>query len=131
MRTSRSTSSGESHADEVEDELVHEDRVEVLRAARREIEVLDGAVLGVDVEPPGQVRGLAVELLVPPVAPAAHGLGEQEPRREAVREAGRCSAPERQTTMPPAMTPKRMPPQMPRPPSQTATGPHHSSGSWS
>ena len=51
-----------------------------------EIEVVDGAVLGVDVEPPGQIRGLAEQLLVPPVAPAADRLGEQEPGREAVGE---------------------------------------------
>src|SRR5262245_34466603 len=73
-------------ADEVVDELVQEDRVEVLRAAGCEIEEVDRAVLGVDVEPPRQARRLAEELLVPPVAPPPDALGEQQRRREAVGE---------------------------------------------
>ena len=37
-------------------------------------------------------------------------------------------APARRATRPPTSTPPANPPQMPRPPSQTANGPHHSSG---
>ena len=40
-------------------------------------------------------------------------------------------SPRRFTTIAPTETPKRMPPQMPRPPSQIAKGAYHSGPSWS
>jgi hypothetical protein len=71
----------------VVDQLVEEGRVEgvVLLVAR-------DAVLRVDLEPPGQVGRLAVELLVPPVAEPADALREEQPRGDAVREHGHVRA---------------------------------------
>src|SRR5512144_1696870 len=50
------------------------------------LDVVDRAVLGVDLEAPGKVGGLAEELLVPPVAEASDALCDEKPRGDAVRE---------------------------------------------
>src|SRR5262245_66040719 len=61
---------------------------------RRAIDVLDRAVLRVDLEPPRQIRGLAEQFLVPPVAEAADALRDEERRSDAVGQAcnGRARA---------------------------------------
>ena len=51
-----------------------------------ECDVLRRPVALVDLEAPGQVGRLAVQLLVEPVAPAADPLGDQEPGRDRVGE---------------------------------------------
>src|SRR5262249_8676198 len=61
--------------DEVVDELVQERRMERVRGR-----VLGWSVIEVDLEAPGQVRRLAEELLVEPVAPATDALRDEEPR---------------------------------------------------
>ena len=93
-------------------ELVEEGRVIEVRGR-----------LAVDLERPRQRRVLAVELLVPPVAPAADRLREQEPRRDGVHEEAHAVA--RAPDDPGAGEhAEGMPPQTPRPPCHTANGPY-------
>src|SRR4029453_8698271 len=77
----------EPHADQVVDELVEEGRVEGRVAL-----VAGDAVLRVDLQPPGQVGRLAVELLVPPIAPAADALREQQARRDRIHHVAHARA---------------------------------------
>src|SRR5436190_13377398 len=71
-------------ADRVVDELVEEGRVVGARALVLERNI--AFVLNVDLQPPGQARRFAVELLIPVVAPPADPLREQEPRCDGVHE---------------------------------------------
>ena len=72
--------------------------------------------------PHGRLGRLAVELLVPPVAPAADPLREQEARRDRVHEVADAGAGAAHDDAP-ARPPNRIPPQTPRPPCQTAKSP--------
>ena len=82
---------------------------------------------GVDLEAPGEVGGLAVELLVPPVADPSDGLGDEKAGSEAVgEEPDICPGPLRDHGA--DDDPAAIPPQTPRPPFQIANGPHHCSG---
>ena len=67
--------------EEVPQRLVEESRVvgELIERGER-------SVRSVDLEAPGEVGGLAVQLLVPPVADSADGLGDEEAGRETVGE---------------------------------------------
>src|SRR5205814_8957498 len=69
-------------SDDVVDELVEEGRLELrVRLVPR------NAVHEVDLQAPRQARRLAVQLLVPPVAPAADALREEQAGRNGVHEA--------------------------------------------
>ena len=82
-------------------------------------------LVGRDLERPRQVGRSPEQLLVPPVPPAADGLGQR-------RAPGRwrtdppCSGmPRRMPAQMPTATPSAMPPQMPRPPSQILKASSH------
>ena len=75
------------HVDEHErGEEVPQRLVEERRVVGRLIERAQRPVGRVDLEAPGQVRGLTEELLVPPVADPPYGLGDEQAGREAVGE---------------------------------------------
>ena len=67
--------------EEVPERLVEEGRMVGALIERHE-----RPVRRVDLEPPGKVGGLAVELLVPPVADSPHRLGDEQARCETVGE---------------------------------------------
>jgi hypothetical protein len=71
----------DSRADRYVHELVEERRMERLR-----VRIGEGAVLGVDLETPGEVGRFPEELLVPPVAEASDPVGEQQARRGRVHQ---------------------------------------------
>src|SRR5215218_6556695 len=75
------------HSDEVVDELEEEGRLE-----RGVVLIARDPVLEVDLHAPGLVGRLAVELLVPPVPPAADPLREQQPWRDGVHEVPHAGA---------------------------------------
>src|SRR5439155_26227337 len=70
--------------DRVVDELVEKGRV--VRVGALILERNVALMLDIDLQPPRQAGRLAVQLLVPVVAPAADSLREQEPRRDGVHE---------------------------------------------
>ena len=72
------------HAEKVPDHLVEERRVK--QGARRQADRVRG-VRRLDLQPPRQVGRLAVQLVVEVVAEPADRLGEQECRRQRIREA--------------------------------------------
>src|SRR5205823_7581044 len=73
----------DTDADQVPRELVEEGRVVVAELAGGAVAREDPVLVRlVDAQLPWQARGLAVQLLVPVVAPAADPLREQEPCRD-------------------------------------------------
>ena len=77
-----------------------------------------GAMGRVDLQAPRQVGGTAEELLVEPVPPATHGLGEGEAREPARPRTAAAGSPRRRQPIQAPRAPKTTAPQMPRPPFQ-------------